>query len=262
MDHALYPNKNRIISAIERGKRLDERGLLKGRKIEVEDVVSKKAEGSARVRIGATEVVVGVKLDLQTPYTDSPDEGTMMVSVELTPLSSPDFEPGPPDIKAIEMARIVDRGIRESEVIDFKQLCVEKGEKVWCVFIDIYSINDDGNLLDASALAAILALRNAVIPKIEEKKVVYGELTSKKLPLRKDLPISTTVYKIGKELVLDPSIEEEKAADARLSVAITLPDNIHAMQKGGPATFTLEEIGKVVGIAFERTKEIKKDLKI
>ena len=262
MEHALYPNKDKIINSVEHGKRFDERALLQMRKIETEDLVSKKAEGSARVKIGKTEVFAGVKLDVQTPYTDSPNKGTMMVSVELTPLSSPDFEPGPPDIKAVEMARIIDRGIRESEVIDFKQLCVKEGEKVWCVFIDIYSINDDGNLLDASALAAILALRNAVLPKLDGDKVVYGEFTSKKLPLKKDFPITVTVYKIGKEFVVDPSIEEERAADARLSVAATLPDNIHAMQKGGHATFTLEEIDKVVGIAIDKAKEIKKDLKI
>ncbi len=262
MDHAIYPNKAKIINSIEKGKRFDERDLLTFREIEIEDIVSKKAEGSARVKIGKTEVVAGIKMDLQAPYSDSPDSGTMMVSVELTPMSSPDFEPGPPDIRAIEMARIIDRGIRESEVIDFKQLCVRNGEKVWCVFIDIYSINDDGNLLDAGALAAISALKNAVFPKLEGDKVVYGEFTSKKLPLKKELPLTVTVYKIGKELVVDPSIEEEKAADARLSAAITFPDSIHAMQKGGPATFSFEEIDKIVGIIIDKVKEIKKGLKI
>ncbi len=258
----ILPNKEKIISFVEKGIRFDRRKLLDFRKIEVEEGVVKKAEGSARVKIGNTEVLAGVKLGLIEPYADSPDEGTMMVVVELTPLSSPEFEPGPPNINAIEIARVVDRGIRESEIINFKQLCVKKGEKVWVVFIDIYSLNNDGNLLDASALAAVFALRNAVFPKLENDKVVYGELTNKKLPLKKELPITLTFHKLGKEIVLDPSLEEEKSASARLTVATTRPDNIHALQKGGDGSFTLEEIDKIIETAIEKANEIKKNLKI
>ena len=126
--------------------------------------------GSAKVKIGDTEVIAGIKLDVGEPYTDHEDEGTMVTTLELLPLSSEEFEYGPPRINAIEIARIVDRGIRESGMIDFKKLCLKKGEKVWTVFIDIYSINDGGNLLDASCLAAIVALLEAKMPKYDDKK--------------------------------------------------------------------------------------------
>jgi len=254
-------NKKKIESFLERGKRFDGRNLLETRKIEVQENIVNKAEGSAKVKIGKTEVIGGVKLGLMEPYTDSPDAGTMMVGVELSPLSSPDFEPGPPNERAIEIARIVDRGIRESELINFKELCVKKGELVWCVFIDIYSLNDDGNLLDASALAAAFALKNAVFPKIKDDKVQYGELTTKKLPLKKDIPISLTFHKIGKEIILDPILDEEDSSDARLTIALT-PSNIHALQKGGEEPFTLEEIEHILEIAEDKAKELKKELKL
>lgn len=254
------PNKGKIVNFAEKGKRFDNRGLLDFRKIEVQEKVVNKAEGSARVKIGNTEVIAGVKMGIQEPYTDSPDAGTMMVTVEMTPLSSSEFESGPPDARTIEMARVVDRGIRESEVIDFKQLCIEKGEKVWTVFIDIFTLNDDGNLLDAAALAATSALRNAVFPKMKDGKVLFGEFTTKKLPVKKDLPITVTLYKLGKEFIIDPSIQEEKAADARLSVAI-VQGNIHAMQKGGTEILTIDEVNKVIEIAEEKVKEVKKLIK-
>ena len=121
--------KKRIKDYLESGKRFDSRKPLEYRDIDIEIGISKNAEGSARVRIGKTEVVAGVKMDVGTPYPDHEEEGTMMTTLELLPLSSDEFEYGPPSINAIEMARIIDRGIRESGAIDFKKLCIKKEEK-------------------------------------------------------------------------------------------------------------------------------------
>ena len=122
------------------------------------------------------------------------------------PLSSPNFEYGPPSIEAVEVARIVDRGIRESGFIDFKKLNIKEGEKVWSIFIDLATINDDGNLIDASALAAVLALMTARMPEYDEKleRVKFGEFTDKKLPLVEDkMPLTTTFFKIGEKIFVD-----------------------------------------------------------
>ena len=187
-----------------------------------------------------------------------------MTTLELLPLSSENFEYGPPRINAIEIARIVDRGIRESGMLDFKKLCVKKGEKVWTVFIDLYSVNDDGNLLDACALAAVAALLNAKIPKYNEKeeRVCFGELTSKKLPLTKDIPLTFTFHKIGNSIILDPSVEEEETSEARLSVALSSKKEviINAMQKGGEEAFSPDEVLKIVDAAEKKYKEIEKDI--
>jgi exosome complex component RRP42 len=208
--------KTHMETFLKKGIRFDGRKLDEYREISVETDISKSAEGSARVRMGETDVMVGVKFELGTPYPDSPDEGTMMVGAELLPMSNPDFESGPPSIDSIELARVVDRGIRESKVIDFKKLCVEEGEKVWTVIVDIITINVDGNLFDASALGALIAIKNAKFPKIEGDKVNYKELTKESLPLSKKDPISITIYKIGEHLIVDPTYEEEKAVEARL----------------------------------------------
>ena len=252
--------RSHIISLLNAGTRLDGRKLTDYRKpIEVEYGVIKTAEGSARVKLGETEVIVGVKLEVGEPYPDTPNEGTIIVGAELLPLSNPEFELGPPGIQAIELARVVDRGIRESKALDFKKLCITKGEKIWMVIIDICPINDAGNLFDASSIAALAALKNTVYPKFDGEKVDYKEKTGKKIELER-LPIAVTVIKIGDMLIIDPDIEEEKVIDARLTVSSMEDGTLCALQKGGDSPLTAEEISKMLDIGIEKGKELRKYL--
>ncbi len=245
-------DKKRIFEYLEKeGKRLDGRKPLDVRKIEFEENISENAEGSVSVKIGETEVYAGVKLSINEPYPDSPDEGSMSVNVELSPMADEDFELGPPKIDAIEMARIVDRGIRESKFIDFKKLCIKEGEKSFTINIDIYAINNEGNLLDACSLAALSALCLAKMPKYNEKEEkIEKEITNKPLPLRREnMPIMVTFYKIGKKFIIDPKRDEEEIADYRLSIAISEEDEeikINAIQKGREGSISFEEIEEIL----------------
>jgi exosome complex component RRP42 len=250
--------KQHVIRFLDSGIRFDNRKLDEYRPIQVEAGISKNAEGSARVKIGDTELLVGVKLSIDKPYPDIPNEGTIMVGAELLPISSPEFEAGPPDNQSIELARVVDRGIRESKTIDVKKLCITAGEKVWMVAIDICTINDAGNLFDAAALAAAMAIKNTRFPKFEEEKIDYKEHTKEQLPINK-LPVSVTVMKIGSHFIIDPSTEEEKAADARLTVA-SVDGKICALQKGGETPITTADVEKMTELALRKAKELSKYL--
>lgn len=247
------PNINikKIENLLKEDRRLDGRKPFEYRDINIETGISKNAEGSSRVRIGKTEVIVGVKMATQEPYPDHEDEGTMMVGMEFNPICGGRYEAGPPKINAIEVARVVDRGIRESKVIDFKKLCIKKGEIVWCVMIDIYCINDDGNVLDASALGAITALRVAKLPVYDEKteKVKFGEFTDNPLPLTKNITFSMTFHKIKDKFLIDPNRNEEDTAEARITIAVSCPKKdkiINAMQKGGITPILAEDLNKIV----------------
>src|SRR4030042_5809514 len=145
--------QKQIAQLIDKEKRVDGRKPNEYREIKVEQGIIERAEGSARVRLGKTEIVVGVKVEMGEPFSDTPNEGVLTVNADFVPLASPDFEAGPPDETSIALARIVDRGIKESKAIDTGKLCVEPGKKVFVVFVDIYVLNHDGNLIDASALA-------------------------------------------------------------------------------------------------------------
>ena len=252
--------RSHIINLLNLGRRLDGRKLTEYRgPITVEYGVVKTAEGSARVKIGDTEVMVGVKMEIGEPYPDMPNEGTIIVGAELLPLSNPEFEPGPPGIQAIELARVVDRGIRESKALDFKKLCIEKGEKIWMVIIDICPINDAGNLFDASSLAALAALKDTKFPAFDDDKIDYKTKTDKSLKLEK-VPIAVTVIKIGDKFIVDPDIEEERAIDARLTVSSIENGTLCALQKGGDAPLTQEEIDEMLDIGIEKAKELRKYL--
>jgi exosome complex component RRP42 len=252
--------QKQIAQLAEKGKRLDGRGLEDYREFKIEQGLIEKAEGSARVLLGKTEVLVGTKIETGEPFPDTPNEGVMTVNAELVPIASASFEPGPPDEKSIELARIVDRGIRESKAIDTEKLVIEPGKKVFIVFVDVYVLNHDGNLIDASALAAVAALQNT---KMSNYEVEDGEMKIKSgytpLPMKKN-PITITFAKIGDKLIVDPSLDEEQVMDARLSMAIDDNGNICAIQKGGTGYFKPEEILTISKLAKDKAKEMRKKL--
>ncbi|MFB3888576.1 MAG: exosome complex protein Rrp42 [Candidatus Bathyarchaeia archaeon] len=253
--------QKQIAALIEKGKRLDGRGLTDFREFKIEEGLIERAEGSARVLLGKTEVMVGVKVETGEPFPDTPNEGVMTVNAELVPLASPTFEPGPPDENSIELARIVDRGIRESKAIDNEKLCIEPGKKVFVVFVDVYVLNHDGNLIDASALAAVSALVNT---KMQNYEIKDGEVKVKAgyspLPL-KSHPVTVTIGKIGEKLVIDPGLEEEQVMDARISMAFNDEGNICAIQKGGAGFFTPQQLLEARKLAQEKAAEMRKKLK-
>ena len=253
--------KEHLIELFGKGFRLDGRKFDEYRKINVEyGISSRSAEGSARVKIGKTEVVAGVKLEIGKPYSDRPDEGSIMVSMEFLPLSNPEFESGPPGIDSIELSRVVDRAIREGKALNFKKLCIKPGEEMWTIMIDIYPINDDGNLFDAASLAALAALKDAKYPKVDDHgKVKYQDLSNDKLPLEK-LPLSCTVYKTGNTFLVDPNTEEEAVTEARLTIGVLENGELCSLQKGGNEGLTPEDIDLMVDIAIKKTKEMRKAL--
>jgi len=280
-----------ITKLAEQGKRIDGRGFDQYRTIEIETNVVNKAEGSARVKIGNTQVLCGIKMDIGEPFPDTPKTGVMSTAAEFVPLASPDFESGPPREDAIELARVVDRGVRESQVIQLEQLCITPGEKVWLVFIDIHILDYDGNLFDAASLAALAALLTTKVPisrflkDLDEKDraswqqrlldlytipgvdvVPFGAEEVNKnavqdfpLPMIEP-PISCTAVKINDFVLFDPCFDEEIIADARLTVATDHNGDIRAMQKGLSGSFTREEIQKVIKGALDNGQEIRKKL--
>ena len=253
--------KAKIEEAVAANIRLDGRKNSDYRELIVEDGISPVAPAAIRVKLGKTEVLVGVHLEVTTPYSDDPDKGTFMTSAELHPMASNEFDIGKPGINAIELGRIIDRGIRESGFIDFKGLCIEAGEKVWQLFVDIVAVNDDGNLLDVAGIAALIALGKARMPVYNaETKMREHEFTDQKVPLNKDaMSLNMTFHKIGNSIVADPDKEEEEVSKLRLSIAVA--DNegkprITAMQKGKAGTINSKDMENILKLAEDKFSEL------
>lgn len=249
--------KNSIKNLIENNQREDGRDFSQYRDIRVETDVISKAEGSARVEIGGTKVMVGIKPQIGAPFPDTPNVGVLMTNCEMLPIADPEFETGPPNEHSVELSRVVDRGIRESGIVDLEKLCIEEGKNVWLLFIDLHILDNCGNLFDACELAVMAALKSTKLPtaSIVDDEIVVDYEKTMDLPL-KDKVAMCTFVKIGSEMVVDPSLIEEEIADARLNIGVTESGSICAMQKGGNEPLGKNEIFSCVNLAVSKTKDL------
>ncbi len=243
--------RDHITKLLSKGMRVDGRKFDEPRPLTVEKDFVQSAEGSARVHLGDTDVVVGVKLMIGQPFADTPNKGVLTTNAELKPLASESFESGPPDQRSIEVARVIDRGIREGKAVDMEKLCIEPEKEVWIMFVDVHALDYDGNLFDAGNIAAMAALKSAVVPA---KRADKGE--DYPLPVS-HVPISVTAVKIGDHILVDPTYDEETAAEARLTVATNEKGDLCAMQKGGSGSFKPDEVLRVVELSRKIGAEIR-----
>ncbi|WP_457549417.1 exosome complex protein Rrp42 [Archaeoglobus sp.] len=251
-DILMEVRKDYVLSKLRDGERIDGRAFDEIRPIEINTGLIKKAEGSAYVKLGNTQVVAGVKMQIGEPFPDTPDQGIIITNAELVPLASPTFEPGPPDENAIELARVVDRGIRHSEAVDLKKLCIEEGSKVWIIFIDIWALDDDGNLMDASALAAISALLNTTVPA--ERFEVGDDFP---LPVR-DLPIAITSLVYDDKILVDPCRDELSVGKNTITITTDQDDNVVSIQKSGPFLLSEKAFEEVLEVSIRKAREVRK----
>lgn len=244
-----------IYRLVRNGERIDGRKFDEYREINIEIGPIERAEGSARVKLGTTDVLAGVKMQIGEPFPDTPDQGVIITNAELIPLASPTFEPGPPDENAIELARIVDRGIRSSNAIDLDKLCIDPGKEVWMVFIDLHILDHNGNLVDASSLAAIAALFNTKIPNTK-----FGiDKDDERLAIN-DIPIATTSTEIDNNFIFDPCLDEENAANVALTVIITGKGELCGMQKSGIGRIPVETLPNIIDSSINMGEKIRKIL--
>ncbi len=241
-----------LISMLKRGLRSDQRDLVSPRNITIEVGVIEKANGSALVKLGKTQVLVGIKIEPGKPFPDTPDEGVLQVNSELVPMASPVFEPGPPDENAIELARVIDRSLRDPKAIDLKSLVIRPGEKAWVLWVDIYVLDYDGNYFDASMLGVMAALMNTKLPEYEETEsgelIVHRDKLTTPLKLNKRVVLVTTA-KIGDYIVVDPNLDEELIADARLTLAFDEEGNIVGAQKSSIGGYTRSELSRAIEVS-------------
>jgi len=253
--------KQQMWDAISKGRRLDGRNLDEVRPIHIELDIIEKANGSARVNLGNSEVVAGVKVETGEPFEGLENKGALILSAEVLPTASPYSEPGPPDEETIELARVVDRGIRESQMIDLDKLVLVPGKIVYTIFVDCSVINADGNLFDATSYAVVSALISSKLPvfEVQDDKVV--DTGKRQDPPITTIPVSITSVRIGDVVIFDATAEEEACMDARITLTTNSNGHYTAIQKGSTGAFTVEQIRKTADIARIKGEKIRTKLK-
>ncbi|CDP15071.1 unnamed protein product [Coffea canephora] len=201
-----------------------------------------REDGSSEVQLGLTHVMGFVSSQLVQPYRDRPNEGTLSVYTEFSPMADPSFEAGRPTESAVELGRVIDRGLRESRAVDTESLCVVSGKFVWSIRIDLHILDNGGNLVDAANIAALAALLTFRRPECSlggedgQEVIVHPPEVREPLPLIiHHLPIAVTFAFIGDEntVVIDPTHFEEGVMGGRLTATLNANGDVCAIQKAG-----------------------------
>ncbi|XP_020230042.1 exosome complex component RRP45A isoform X2 [Cajanus cajan] len=224
-----------------------------------------KEDGSAEVHLGHTHVMAFVTAQLLRPYRDRPNEGSLSIFTEFSPMADPSFEPARPADAAVELGRVIDRGLRESRAIDTESLCVLSGKLVWSIRVDIHILDNAGNLVDAANIAALASLLTFRRPECSlsgddgQEVVVHPPEHRDPIPLIiHHLPIAVTFGFFSNEnlLVIDPTHQEERVMTGRMTATVNSNGDVCAIQKAGGEGVSQSVIMHCLKLAHTKATDI------
>ncbi|KAI8372498.1 ribosomal protein S5 domain 2-like protein [Blakeslea trispora] len=242
--------------------RPDGRLLNEFRKTMITSGAITTADGSAMVRLGGTTVVCGIKAEVCEPKIEAPGQGYLVPNVELSPLCSPKFKPGPPSEKAQAISEFINQLFIKSHVFPLESLCIEEGKAAWVLYADIVCINYDGNILDASLLALTTALKNLRLPKAELSPSLVVEADPAQLLETIELtrfPVASTfsVFNNPDVVLSDANDTEESLSREIVTVIMDLDHNLYKIYKNGGTTVSVKTLKECIQYARQRTDQIK-----
>ena len=236
-----YEKSNIRLSTMS-GVRTDTRRSMDARPVTLEIGVLSDAFGSARVRIGRTDVLAAVRAEFSKPYpTGRIGPGPLVFQVDLSGLAGEGLAciPRDDDLQMDCYVLMVTRTLEKlyntfaTRVITDPRLAIIPGKLNWMLNVYVTAFESDGNILDACLMAVRGALRSTWFPnilidrnpdssdpavsiKIDEDRTKYWRLDALACPL------TVTYLRVGSEWVIDPNEEEECAADARLILGLRI----------------------------------------
>ncbi|XP_066286358.1 exosome complex component RRP43-like [Branchiostoma lanceolatum] len=220
------------------------------------------AEGSALVKLGNTTVICGIKAELCNPTAEEPKKGFVVPNVDLPPLCSPRFRPGPPSEQAQVVSQLMADIIENSGVVALEDLCIVEGKLCWVLYCDMMCLDYDGNVVDACVISLLAALKNVLLPEVTVSEETGSPETDmeKKLPLNiRKCPVATTFGVFDDHyLFTDPTNEEECLATGVLTVVTTEDNKICLMHKPGGTALSESRLQDCINRALTRAEEVRK----
>lgn len=218
-----------IIHGVEDEFRSDGRSNIDYRPMELETDVVSHTSGSARLRLANTDILVGVKTEIDTPTIENPKLGKIEFFVDCSANATPEFEGRGGERLSSSISNMMQRAYHSSQAFDLQQLCILEGKQCWKLYVDILILECGGNLCDAVSLAVKAALFNTRIPLVKAVLMDGGNVDlqlsddpyDSKLLEAGSAPLLVTLCKIGGKCVVDPSAEEESCSTVSLVVGIT-----------------------------------------
>uniref|UniRef100_A0A2K5DL11 Exosome component 7 n=1 Tax=Aotus nancymaae TaxID=37293 RepID=A0A2K5DL11_AOTNA len=242
-----------IMHGVQEDLRVDGRGCEDYRCVEVETDVVSNTSGSARVKLGHTDILVGVKAEMGTPKLEKPNEGYLEFFVDCSANATPDFEGRGGDDLGTEIANTLYRIFNNKSSVDLKTLCISPREHCWVLYVDVLVINGNFNCASVSR-----------IPRV---RVLEDEEGSKDIELSDDpydcirlsvenVPCIVTLCKIGCRHVVDATLQEEACSLASLLVSVTSKGVVTCLRKVGKGSLDPESIFEMM----ETSKRVGKVL--
>ncbi|XP_033954968.1 exosome complex component RRP43 isoform X2 [Pseudochaenichthys georgianus] len=220
------------------------------------------ADGSALVKVGNTTVMCGIKVELTNPLVEAPGKGFIVPNVDLPPLCSSRFRPGPPGEQAQAASQFIADVIESSEVIQTEDLCIERGKLCWVLYCDMMCVDYDGNVLDACIIALLAALKNTKLPEVTINK----DTGAPEVNLEKRKGLNIRKHPVGASfcvfddsiLIVDPTAEEEGLSTSHLTVVTDEKERLCVVHKPGGTPLSAEKLQECIGRATARQREIQK----
>lgn len=255
-----------ILHGVQDNCREDGRGCEQYRHLEIETSVVSNTNGSARVRLANTDILVGVKSELGKPSPGKPDKGRLEFFVDCSANATPEFEGRGGDDLATEISSMLGRAYDCPSCFNLQQLSVIPGQQCWVLYVDVLLLECGGNLFDAASIAVKAALYNTSIPTVtvtKDEGQVDLEISDDPYDVQrldmKSSPCIVTLNKVGHSHVVDASQVEEACSLARLIMGVTEKGTITALKKEGSGSLDptsvedMMETGKRVGESLNKS---------
>ena len=266
--------KEYIATGIHQNMRNDGRTCHEFRPIDLELGIVAQASGSARVRLGRTDVVVGVKVEVGSPDPETPGCGRLQASVELSPCASPQFEGRGGEELALRLSNILESALAPScfdgtAGIDLRGLGIVDGKSCWLLYVDALVLNRGGNLLDAISIAAKAALGNTRIPKVDivadeeggEAEIELDDDPESAVPVDTTrVPLVITVSQVGNRSVVDLTREEEECSSSALHAAVTPQGQVCGMNVSGSCGTNVPMLREMAEVAEKVASQLHTSL--
>lgn len=219
-------------------------------------VLMRNTVGSALVCMGHTQVIAAITLQVGTPSPacsgsgDTNDGGGDLVVYS--------------QVDSTYLERIL------CTCLCRKSLVIIPQKSAWRLQIVIQVLNDNGNVRDASLIAALAALKNTKLPTTQvDRDGIVSILETGGGGGTPPLILSTTVGipltvgilrhdndndKRGEIILVDPTTEEEQLVETKLTMVVTSCGNVSNVELAGRITF--QQLTFVAKMAQGRAQEI------
>ncbi|KAJ9151727.1 Exosome complex component rrp45 [Pleurostoma richardsiae] len=251
--------KTFVSQALQENLRLDGRDFDQYRPLEL---TFGEEYGVVDVKLGKTRVFVNVSAEVTVPYADRPFDGVFTIVTELSPMASPAFEVSRPTETEVLLSRLLEKTVRRSGALDTESLCLVAAQKCWSIRVDVHVLSHDGNLIDASCLAVVAALRHFRKPDTSmegEILTVYTPAEREPVPLSwLHSPFCVTFSFFGDEAetaLLDATWLEEQVRVGSCTISLNRHGEICQIAKLGGTPTEAVSLLQCANVALIKVKD-------